>query len=341
MKITVLVLSLSTVLFAQTPPPQVPAMPPTPKVAPPLPKIPDSPGQPKSLPAIPSIQPPLASSSVTPDAVVCEIDGKKYTAAEVTKLLADFPPQMQLAIKSDPKKALSYILLMRYLAGEAEKAKLDQQSPTKEALDYQRLNTMAQAQINQVRNFQFNPTPDQQEQYYKSNSGNYQEAKVKVIYVAFSANPVTSSDPKAKKPLTEPEAKARIEDLRKKVASGGDFSQIAKDNSDDKESATKGGDFPVLKRNSPYPEEIKKAVLLLKPGQVSEPLRQPNGYYLIRLEELKAQPYEEVRTQIYEEMKQKEFGDWMQALQKRYDVKVENPAYFTATPPAVPIPSAR
>ncbi|MGI8743448.1 MAG: peptidylprolyl isomerase [Bryobacteraceae bacterium] len=322
MKVTVFVLSLSSTVFAQVPP------------------VSPSTGL-KNLAPIPSVQPASPQAAVAPDAVVCQIDGKKYTAAEVSKLLQYFPPQMQLAIKSDPRKALSYILTMRYLAGEAEKAKLDQQSPNKEALEYQRLNTLAQAQINQVRNFQFNPTPDQQEQYYKANPDHYQEAKMKVIYVAFSANPVASSDPKTKKSLTEAEAKAKIEDLRKKVSSGGDFSQIAKENSDDKESAPKGGDFPPLKRNSPYPEDIKKAVFALKPGRVSEPLRQPNGFYLIRLEELKSQPYEEVRTQIYEEMKQKDFNEWMQALQKRYEVKIENPAYFTATPPPVPIPSAR
>jgi peptidyl-prolyl cis-trans isomerase C len=340
MKTIVFVLCLVPVLLAQTQPPR-PAMPQTPKVAPPLPALPPTSGAPIKPPPIPSMPRPSPQAAVAPDVVVCEIDGKKYTAAEVSKILADFPPQMQLAIKGDPKKALSYILTMRYLAGEAEKGKLDQQSPTKEALDYQRLNTMAQAQINQVRNFQFNPTPAQEEEYYKANPGNYQEAKVKVIYVAFSANPVASTDPKAKKTLTEAEAKIKIDELRKKVGAGADFSQVAKDNSDDKESASKGGDFPLLKRTSPYPEDIKKAVFALKPGQVSEPLRQPNGYYLIRLEELKAQPYEEVRTQIYEEMKQKEFGDWMQALQKRYDVKVENPAYFTPTAPPIPVAPGR
>lgn len=277
-----------------------------------------------------------AQPSVPPDAVVCEVDGKKYTAAEVSALMADFPPQMQLAIKSDPKKALSYILTLHYLAGEAEKAKLDQQSPLKETLDYQRLNTMAQAQVNQVRNFQFNPTPAETEKYYKENPDRYQEAKIKVIYVAFSANPAATSDLKAKKALSEAEAKAKIEGLRKQLASGADFSKLAQENSDDKESASKGGEFPALKRTSPYPDAIKNAVFALKPGQVSEPLRQPNGFYLIRLEELKTQPYAEVSTQIYEDMKQKAFTAFMEKLQKRYEVKVENPAYFAATAAAVP-----
>ena len=79
----------------------------------------------------------------------------------------------------------------------------------------------------------------------------------------------------------------------------------------------------------------------LKPGQVSEPLKEKNGFYLFRLESLTVQPYEKVRTQIYDELKQKGFGDWMQGLQKRYEVKVENPAYFATKPAAPPAPPAR
>ena len=68
---------------------------------------------PPALPPIPTIP---------PDTVVAEVDGKKYTAAQVDKLMDSFPPQMQNAIKSDLKRALNYVLTMHYLAAEAEKA---------------------------------------------------------------------------------------------------------------------------------------------------------------------------------------------------------------------------
>lgn len=304
-------------LSAQTPPPLSPAAPPA---GTPLP------------PAAPS------APEVPPDTVVATVDGKKYTAGEVNNLVGNFPPQIQAAIKSDPKRALGLVLMTRHLASEAEKAKLDQQSPLKENLEYQRMNALAQAEINQVRNFQFNPTPEEVEQYYKKNPEKYQEAIIKVIYVAFTANPQPSSDPQAKKPLTEAEAKTKIEDLRKKLLAGADFGQVARENSDDKESASKDGAYPPLKRNSVLPDTIKTAVFGLKPGQISEPLRQPNGFYLIRLEEMKTRPLDEVRIEIYEDMKTAQFNEWMQALQKRYEVKVENPAYFAAKPA---LPAAR
>lgn len=293
---------------------------------------PQAPPPPPAIPA-PAPQPQVV---VPPDTVVAEVDGKKYTAAEVTKLIQIFPPQMAAAVRSDLKRALNFVLVMNYMASEAEKAKLDQASPLKETLEYQRLNALMQAEINQVRNYQFNPSPGEEEQYYKEHPDKYEEAKLKVIYVTFSANPPANPAAGAKKPLTEAEAKAKTEELRKKLVAGADFAELAKENSDDKESAGKGGDFPPLKRSSAYADAIKQAVFSLKPGEISEPLRQPNGFYLIRLEEKRTPPFAEIRTQLYEELKTKEFNDWMQALQKRYEVKVENPAYFASKPAAAP-----
>ncbi|MBV8817181.1 MAG: peptidylprolyl isomerase, partial [Acidobacteriaceae bacterium] len=261
-------------------------------------------------------------------------DGKKYTAAQADEMIGALPPQVQVLFKRDPKQGLGFILLMRHLAAEAEKNKLDQQSPLKETLEYTRLQLLQQAEVNQVRNIELNVQPDDEMKYYKAHPDQFQEARVKVIYIAYSnAKPADG----AKKSLTESEAKEKIEDLRKQIAGGADFAELARTNSDDKESASKGGDFGVIKRGSSYPDAIKNAVFALKPGQVSEPIKQPNGYYLLRTESVSNQPYEQIRTQIYDLLKQQGFDVWMKDLQKRYEVKVENQAYFT---PATPAPSS-
>jgi len=273
---------------------------------------------------------------VSPDAVVAEVDGKKYTSAAIDKIVASLPPQIQVSFRRDPKQALSYILMMRFLAAEAEKAKLDQDSPLKETIEYTRVSALAQAEINQVRNVVVNVQQEDEMKYYKAHLDHYQEAKVKVLYVAFSAAKPADG---AKKILTEEEAKAKIEGLRKQIAEGAGFGTLARENSDDKESAAKDGDFGTIKRSSSYPDAIKNAVFALKPGQVSEPVRQPNGFYLLRLESLATQTYDQVRTQIYDLLKQQGFDEWMRGVQKRYEVKVEDPAYFTKPAPTAPAPA--
>jgi parvulin-like peptidyl-prolyl isomerase len=295
---------------------------------------------PATTPAVTT--PPAPPVIISPDTVVGEVDGKKYTAGEVDALLKMFPPQMQRQVRNDLARAVTYALTMRYLASEAEKNKLQDQSPLKETLEYQKMTAMSQAEINQIRNIEIKITPADEEKYYKEHPELYQEAKVKVIYVAFSATPPKNPAPDAKKTLTEAEAKAKIEDLQKQVTAGADFGKLAKENSDDKDSAAKDGDFGLIKKNSPYPEAIKKTVFELKAGQVSEPIRQPNGFYLVRLEDSHALPYEQVRVQINEEMKQKAFNDYMMKIQKRFEVKVENTTFFATKPQAPPpVPQAR
>ena len=255
--------------------------------------------------------------------------------------MANVPPQMLASMRADPKRGLAFLLLMRRLAADAEKANLDKQSPLKEQLEFNRVQALSQAQVNQVKNFEVKIEPDDESRYYKENLARFQEAKVKVIYIAFTSTALpTKSEANAKKSLNEAEAKARIEDLAKQIRAGADFGKLAKELSDDRDSAAKDGDFGVIRRASPYPEPIKAAVFILKPGEISEPIRQPNGFYLLRLESISTQAFADVRTQIFDDLKQKGFADYMQNLQTRYEVKVQNPAYFAPkTGSVVPPPS--
>ena len=115
-----------------------------------------------------------------------EVDGKKYTAGEMDGLLKLFPPQCQRQVRADLARAVTYALTMRVPGSEAEKNNLQDQSPLKETLEYQRMTALSQAEINQIRNIDIQVTPTDEEKYYKEHPDQYQEAKVKVIYVAFT-----------------------------------------------------------------------------------------------------------------------------------------------------------
>ncbi len=296
------------------------------------PKI--APGTP--APPVPAPQPPPAAAAasappVAPDSVVLEVGGKKYTAAELDKLIDSLPAQFRQAAKTQPQ-AFTTVFLTKRLVDEAEKAGLDKKSPFKEQLEYNRMQLMAQAYLNDYSNH-VNVTSEDQEQYYKANPDKFKQAKVRVIYLTFNPAPAKPSSD-GKKLLTEAEAKAKIEDLRKQIVAGADFGKLARENSDDKTSAVKDGDFGIMKQSSTYPEPIKAAVFGLKAGEVSQPVRQPNGFYLIRVDEIIVQPLQEVATEIYQTVKQERVNAYIKNLQSQYQVKVENPAYFSPqTPP--------
>ncbi|MGD0305971.1 MAG: SurA N-terminal domain-containing protein [Candidatus Acidiferrales bacterium] len=84
------------------------------------------------------------------------------------------------------------------------------------------------------------------------------------------------------KAQSEPDAKRKVALLEQKIAGGADFSQLAMDYSEDS-TATTGGDLgfvPESRLNQSDPI-LKKAVLTMKPGDVSQPIVEANGRYRI------------------------------------------------------------
>jgi parvulin-like peptidyl-prolyl isomerase len=284
-------------------------------------------------PAPPQAQAPPApapSAPIAPDTIVLESNGKKYTKAEVDKIIAGLPPQVQQTARMQAQILGQYFVYQR-LAADAEKEGLDQLEPWKSAIDFQRVETLAKAELTNHSNT-IQVTPEDEDAYYKKNPDKYRQAKVRVIYISFNPAPNPTGAAASKLP-TEAEAKAKIEDLRKQILGGADFGKLAREDSDDTGSASKDGDFGVIKRSSNYPDAVKNAVFALKAGQVSEPVRQPNGFYLIRVDDFNMEPFNDVRSQIFQEIRQQRFDEWVKAIQAQFKVKVESPAYFTPQTP--------
>ena len=89
----------------------------------------------------------------------------------------------------------------------------------------------------------------------------------------------------------EAEAARKIKMLEDRLSSGADFAALAADYSEDMNTASTGGDLgfvPESGLNGPQVDSaLKKAVLALKPGQVSPPIqaRDPDGvgYHILKL----------------------------------------------------------
>ena len=64
------------------------------------------------------------------------------------------------------------------------------------------------------------------------------------------------------------------------------------------------------------------------------PIKQPNGFYLIRAEQVGQRPFEQVFGQITQAVRQAKSQAYMKAIQEQYNVKVDNPAYFAPRIPA-------
>jgi peptidyl-prolyl cis-trans isomerase SurA len=110
----------------------------------------------------------------------------------------------------------------------------------------------------------------------------------------------TPSGEKAVNVAEDEATQKRIEEIRTRVTSGGeDFAHLATELSDAPSKANGGLIGPVsLSELAPALQDL---VGRMKPGDVSQPLRTPRGYQLIKLETATAavrQPFDEVRDKI-------------------------------------------
>jgi parvulin-like peptidyl-prolyl isomerase len=159
---------------------------------------------------------------------------------------------------------------------------------------------------------------------YDSNKDKYAQAKVKAIYLQYSSAPESQADVNSRMMLTEAQAKARGDDLVKQIRAGADFVKLVKENSADTRSAEKGGDLGrVLKSNPDLPPDVKKAIFVAKPGETTDPIRLPNGFWICRVEEFSTQPFEQVKGAIESELRSAQQDPWVKALQKSIDIKME------------------
>ena len=272
-----------------------------------------------------------APAAISPETVVARIKGQPVTAGQLRAITQIIPAEAQKNLLKDGKTLVDYVAFMQKLAGMAEKSHLDQQSPIKETLEAQRMLTMATAEFAAAQD-SITVSGDEQKKFYQANKDRYTQAKIKLLYISFNNNPAPQTDPKAKKILNEQEAKAKTEKLLAQIRAGADFVKLVKENSEDPSKA-KDGDFgtPIRRSEKVLPDDVITAIYAMKPGQVSDPVRTPIGYYLFRLEELTTQPYEEVSSDIFMEIRQGRSGEFMNNLRKGVDVKIEKPEFFTQT----------
>lgn len=120
-------------------------------------------------------------------------------------------------------------------------------------------------------------------------------------------------------------ARAKAEDILKKLHDGASFADLAKKYSDDPGSAAQGGDLGYFGRGVMDPA-FEKAVFSLSPGQVSGIVRSAFGFHIIKLQDIKAGKTKSF-AQVHDEI-QREYSR-RQAQARFYDLseKLENLTY--------------
>jgi parvulin-like peptidyl-prolyl isomerase len=272
-----------------------------------------------------------------PNKVVAVVDGRDVTWGEVQRILAAAPPQLTTMFQQNPQNALMQWFIMQHLGREGEERKLDQKSPLKEQLEAMRMNYLADARLNEEFNA-YPVTTDMIEDFYNQNRARYGRSRISGVYVKFKPEvkqgAVTPEDVAAAAQgilmgagaqRTEAEARALAEEIARRLRAGESMKELSDEFSEDQAAKEKGGDIGYVTQTSDLPEPLRRAALALEAGAVSDPIRLPAGFYVIRVDEKGAQPLSQAAPEIIEEIRKRHLDEYMKSLNARFNPVIKDP----------------
>ena len=317
-------------IFAQTPP--SPAPPPKPAESKPGVVV-NGPGAPPPSVKMEVVKPPEGKLPDVPaDKVIVSIGDEKITAGEFSQFIDSLPEQMRSQARGPARRQLAENLVkIKLLAQQARRDKADQEPMFKVQQAYQMDNLLAVYYLNNyLKNAKI--SDDELRKYYEDHKADYSSVRARHILIRFKGSRVPLKP--NQKDLTEEEALAQAQDIKKRLAAGADFAQVAQQESDDTGSAAKGGDLGEFHRGqmvAPFDE----AAATLPIGIVSEPVKTPYGYHIIQVQSRDAKTFDEVKEDIEKKIKPTLTDKLIGELRTKSNVLLDD-SYFGPPPPATP-----
>jgi len=264
------------------------------------------------------------------DPVVIKAGEIEIKKSEFEAALETIPAEYQAYASGPGKKAFAEdYLRMKLLAREAEKRGLDKKADIVQRLKLMRDNTLANAELERIQEATKLSDAELQKAY-EDRKASYQQARARHILIAFKDSPAAQA---GKTELTEEQAKAKAEELRAKIVGGAKFEELATAESDDRSSASRGGELGWFTKGQMVPE-FDQAVFGGKPGELSPVVRTQFGYHIIKVDEHRTQPLADIKPQLEREITQTRVQQRLDELKTASAPKFDD-AYFAA-PPAAP-----
>jgi parvulin-like peptidyl-prolyl isomerase len=279
-------------------------------------------------PAQPATAQPAAAQQAG-DPIIVAAGDVAIRQSEFEGALQTLPPEYQQYAQGPGKRQFAEdFLRMKMLAKEGMKNGLDKDPDVIKQLALMRENLVANAQLQRIEKG-ITVSDADLKKVYDTKKNDYEQVKARHILIAFKGSPAAQE---GKPELTEEQAKAKAEDLRKQLVGGASFEELAKKESDDLGSGSRGGDLGAFGRGQMVPE-FEKAAFEGKAGQVSPVIRTQYGYHIIKVDEHVTTPFEQVKANLEREARQERLQARLEEMKTAAKVTF-NDAYFgPATPP--------
>lgn len=280
--------------------------------------------------------PPAVAPVADPNKVILTIGERKITEAEFDNLVNALPEQYRAYARGPGKRAFAEQLIqVQVLSEEARKKKLDQDPKVKLTLDYQRDSILAAAMF---ADLQSSVKVDNAavEKYYNDHKMEYEVVKARHVLIRVKGAPMQGIP--GKKELTDEEALAKAQEVRKLLVGGEDFAKVAKAESDDVSSGNQGGDVGEFHKGMMVPP-FEEAAFAAKVNEITEPVKSPFGYHVIQVQSHVTKSLADVRPEIEKKLQPELARTSVENLAKSATVKLDD-GFFGPPTPAPGVPAA-
>ncbi|MGM0471280.1 MAG: peptidylprolyl isomerase [Bacillota bacterium] len=127
------------------------------------------------------------------------------------------------------------------------------------------------------------------------------------------------------------EAEAKIKEIKDKIDNGMEFSQAAKEYSEDQASSEEGGSLGTFGHGKMVPE-FDKVAFELNQGEISQPVKTEYGYHLIKVndkQEAKGEKFKDQKDELSKKLREQKSSQAIQSLIQKYkedsEIEINSP----------------
>jgi peptidyl-prolyl cis-trans isomerase C len=269
---------------------------------------------------------PSATSAGTPKKegpVVMRVNGEAVTEAEFEAFAASAPPEARPFYSTlEGRKALAdEVAKVKILEQEGARRGLADDATFAGHLEAVRAQLLATRAMQKI-------VTDRLAGDLSSEYAEEQKNVVTLRHIAVAYEGSTLQPRSGGKPLTAEQAMQKASSLAAQLKAGADFGKLAAENSDDTQSAARGGSLGTVRYEN-LPPEVAVLARKMKPGDFTPPTQTPFGVHIFKVDPT---PVEELKPMIAQRIQQEAIESAIKELQKKAKIELE-PKYFPTAPP--------
>jgi len=273
------------------------------------------------------ITPAKPATTVDPNKVVLQVGDTRITAQQLDDLIDVYPAATQIFLRGPGKQQFAdTVTRMLVLAGEARKRKMDQTEKFKEQIQFSEANLLA-AQLSQRVSEDVKVDEPRLRKFFEDHRCEYQTWRARQILVRATGSPLPVKP--GEKDLSDEEALAKAQDVRKRLVGGADFAELARAESDDTTGAN-GGEIGQVRHGSVAPS-FEEALCKMNAGELSQPVKTQFGYHIIELESKEAKGFDDVKAELEQRVRPEAAKQAIDDMIAKTKV-VKDPEYYGDAP---------